>query len=110
MERFPCRLPIIAIACVLWTFLNLTPLCRAFEDVMRNPSKNLYQELSDTYGSPALRPVVNLSQPIVVHHRLLVSQIIDFDEPQQTLTLSSWQRMVSYDHLLTFLFEMQSIY
>ncbi|XP_041456537.1 neuronal acetylcholine receptor subunit alpha-10-like [Lytechinus variegatus] len=100
MERFPCRLPIITIACVLWTFLNLTPLCRAFEDVMRNPSKNLYQELWDAYGSPALRPVVNLSKPIVVHHRLLVSQIIDFDEPRQTLTLSSWQRMDWEDEFL----------
>ncbi|XP_788399.5 neuronal acetylcholine receptor subunit alpha-10 [Strongylocentrotus purpuratus] len=100
MEQISYPVRMVSVACFLWTILNPTPSCRALADPLTNPSKLLYQKLMDDYGSPAIRPVVNLSHPTVGSHRLLISQIIDFDEPLQTLTLSSWQRMDWRDEFL----------
>ncbi|XP_071486140.1 neuronal acetylcholine receptor subunit alpha-10-like [Diadema antillarum] len=86
---------------ISWIILSLLLVCQGKGSANMNPSKRLYENLRSAYGSVAVRPIVNMSQQINVYHRLLISQIIDFDEPLQRLTLSAWQRLDWKDDFLT---------
>ena len=44
----------------------------------RSYQKRLSDDLLSKYGSTALRPVKNISQPVNVSFRILVRQVIDF--------------------------------
>ncbi|XP_072164228.1 neuronal acetylcholine receptor subunit alpha-10-like [Diadema setosum] len=62
--------------------------------------KELSNYLLDDYGSPTLRPVKNVSQPVQVFFRILIAQVIDFNEKEQQITINGWRRMSWLDHFL----------
>ncbi|XP_072013583.1 neuronal acetylcholine receptor subunit alpha-3-like [Amphiura filiformis] len=55
------------------------------------------RHLLDDYGDQAVRPVNNTSDAINVNARLLISQIIEFDEPLQQLIFHGWLKLVWND-------------
>ncbi|XP_022083251.1 neuronal acetylcholine receptor subunit alpha-10-like [Acanthaster planci] len=52
------------------------------------------------YGSRSVIPTLNSSGPLNVTLRLLIAQLVDFDEPEQKLTIHAWQKMSWRDELL----------
>ncbi|XP_072023912.1 neuronal acetylcholine receptor subunit alpha-3-like [Amphiura filiformis] len=59
--------------------------------------KNLMRHLLDNYGDRAVRPVNDTSDSIDVQARLLIAQVIKFDEPLQQLIINGWLKMVWKD-------------
>ncbi|XP_071486129.1 neuronal acetylcholine receptor subunit alpha-4-like [Diadema antillarum] len=63
-------------------------------------SKNLSEYLSAHYGSTSIRPVRDPSQPVLVNFRVLISQIIEFDERKQHINIDGWRRQDWRDEFL----------
>ncbi|XP_022083141.1 neuronal acetylcholine receptor subunit alpha-10-like [Acanthaster planci] len=62
--------------------------------------KSIVANLLRGYGSRVIRPLRNSSQSVNVNLRLLISQIVDFDEPRQQLTINAWQKLSWHDDFL----------
>ncbi|XP_030847631.1 neuronal acetylcholine receptor subunit alpha-9 isoform X2 [Strongylocentrotus purpuratus] len=60
----------------------------------------LAETLAKNYGSPSIRPVNNASKTVVVSFRVLISQVILFDERKQHVQLSGWRRQDWRDEFL----------
>lgn len=65
--------------------------------------KRLIKDLVETYKQAGVigRPVKNTSEAILVHFGLALIQILNLDEKNQVLTISTWSRYVS-SHMLYF--------
>ncbi|XP_038075928.1 neuronal acetylcholine receptor subunit alpha-10-like [Patiria miniata] len=85
----PLTLPILIVMCGVTVAL-----------VSGNNEKNLVAELLGSYGSKSARPVQNTHQTLNVTCRLLIAQIIEFNEPKQQLTINAWQRLSWRDEFL----------
>ncbi|XP_041453750.1 neuronal acetylcholine receptor subunit alpha-10-like [Lytechinus variegatus] len=62
--------------------------------------KELSKDLLDKYGSVALRPVTNASQSIQVYFRILIAQVISFNEKEQRITINGWRKLQWLDQFL----------
>ncbi|XP_072023913.1 neuronal acetylcholine receptor subunit alpha-10-like [Amphiura filiformis] len=70
---------------------------------MRNygsDQKNLLVKLEKSYGPRSLRPIRNSSEVTKVVFRLLIAQLIDFDERGQQLTINGWMKQAWSDEFL----------
>lgn len=75
--------------------------------------KRLIKDLIDTYRQAGVigRPVRNATDSILVSFGLALIQILNVDEKNQVLTISTWSRYVStsLEHVLFLLFLMSLI-
>ncbi|XP_063966422.1 neuronal acetylcholine receptor subunit alpha-9-like isoform X1 [Lytechinus pictus] len=62
--------------------------------VSKNESaaKMLSDQLMRNYGSPSIRPVKNNADTVAVSFRVLISQVIAFDERKQHVQINGWRR------------------
>ncbi|XP_072023931.1 neuronal acetylcholine receptor subunit alpha-10-like [Amphiura filiformis] len=67
---------------------------------IETPHKRLLQDLLDAYGAPSLRPVRNLTTSVQIQLRLLIAQVIKFDERAQQLKISAWMKQTWTDEFL----------
>ncbi|XP_072029993.1 neuronal acetylcholine receptor subunit alpha-10-like [Amphiura filiformis] len=65
-----------------------------------SPQKTLLEKLLRDYGNRSLRPVRNMSDVTLVHFRILIAQLVEFDERKQQLTINGWLKEIWLDEYL----------
>ncbi|XP_071796431.1 neuronal acetylcholine receptor subunit alpha-10-like [Asterias amurensis] len=74
--------------------------CTGTQVLGNEHAKNLTRDLLSKYGSKDVIPVLNSSQPLNVTLRVLIKQIVEFDETRQQLTLDIWRKLAWKDEYL----------
>ncbi|XP_071479877.1 neuronal acetylcholine receptor subunit alpha-7-like [Diadema antillarum] len=70
-------------------------------DGIREMKKKLHHDIITNYGPTTFRPVKNDSTAVRVGIRMLVDHLVEFDEPQQQVTIFCAIKMIWRDEYLT---------
>ncbi|XP_066959999.1 acetylcholine receptor subunit alpha-like isoform X1 [Macrobrachium rosenbergii] len=80
--------------------LGLVVLAVLFTGACGNPdAKRLYDDLLSNYNK-LVRPVINVSDPLIVKIKLKLSQLIDVNLKNQIMTTNLWVEQFWYDYKL----------
>ncbi|XP_072023908.1 neuronal acetylcholine receptor subunit alpha-3-like isoform X2 [Amphiura filiformis] len=99
MQKPLAGLPTYAI--LLWILLEQLFNCGEAVPDTECPDKVLWKNLLTTYGPISLRPVRNHTHTTTVSFRMLISQIVEFDERLQQIKISCWLKQQWFDEFLT---------